>query len=375
MEHPLCDLVLLSWNHLEETQPCLESLFETTRVPCRLLIVDNGSEQDVRAFLGAVKPRGAIREVVVLQNERNEGFPKGMNRGIAASTAPFVCLLNNDLRFTTGWLKEMLRVAQANPTIGVLNPRSSTFGDRPAHGVSLQAFADGFRRFTGRYMERGMCIGFCLLIKREVLDLVGGFSEEVDRAFFEDEDFSMRVQRAGFYCVMAEAAYVYHAEHRSVRDMPEREALFVKNRRWCYERWGRWVRTAWIRCRAVRPGSNELRAWLEDLISWARRRGDLYVYVPMRGRPEQLFESVGLVPHSDIHLRRLPERLSRIAALGRILKRKKSKEKRYDMIIAPDERWARWARRLAWWHGASVVEEDNHEGLTRIWQEKSRSLS
>ena len=36
-----CDLVLLSWNHLEETKPCLESLFRTTDVPSRLLIVDN----------------------------------------------------------------------------------------------------------------------------------------------------------------------------------------------------------------------------------------------------------------------------------------------------------------------------------------------
>src|SRR3989338_7852427 len=130
-EPPICDLVLLSWNHLEETRPCLESLLAATRVPCRLLIVENGSEEDVRAFLAEVKPRGAIQEVVVLQNERNEGFPRGMNRGIRASTAPFVCLLNNDLRFTVGWLQEMINVAGSHPTIGVVNPESNTFGNRP----------------------------------------------------------------------------------------------------------------------------------------------------------------------------------------------------------------------------------------------------
>ena len=87
MTTPVCDLVLLSWNHLEETRPCLESLFETTRVPCRLFMVDNGSEPAVRAFLASVKPRKHIQEVVLLQHETNEGFPRGMNRGIRASSS------------------------------------------------------------------------------------------------------------------------------------------------------------------------------------------------------------------------------------------------------------------------------------------------
>ncbi len=178
MDTPVCDLVLLSWNHLEETKPCLESLLASTRVPCRLFIVDNGSEQDVRAFLATVRPQGAIKDVVVLQNEQNEGFPRGMNRGIHASTAPYVCLLNNDLRFTAGWLQEMIEIAQANPTVGVMNPTSSTFGNYPPRGVSLQAYADRLRSFRGQYTEVGMCIGFCMLVKREVLDRIGGLNEE-----------------------------------------------------------------------------------------------------------------------------------------------------------------------------------------------------
>ena len=229
MEAPLCDLVLLSWNHLEETQACLESLLDCTRVPCRLFIVDNGSEENVRTFLSAVKPRGAIQEVAVLQNDTNEGFPRGMNRGIQLSRAPYVCLLNNDLRFTVGWLQEMIEVAKANPSVGVINPKSSTFGDYPARGQSLQDYANTLRAFQGQYVEVGMCIGFCMLMKREVLDRVGGLSEEVERIFFEDEDFSMRAQRAGYHCVVAWGSYVYHAEHRTVRKMPEREALFQRN--------------------------------------------------------------------------------------------------------------------------------------------------
>ena len=367
----VCDLVLLSWNHLEETQPCLESLLATTRVPCRLLIVDNGSAEAVRAFLAAVKPRGAITEIVVLQNETNEGFPRGMNRGIEASLAPYVCLLNNDLRFTIGWLQELIDVARAHADVGVVNPTSSTFGNYPPRGMSLQQYADGLRRFHGDYTEVGMCIGFCMLITREVLKRIGGLNEEVERIFFEDEDFCMRAQRAGYRCVVAKGAYVYHAEHQTVSKMPEREALFARNQRWCHERWGRWVRVAWPRFEPVVPGSPELRAWLERLLKAARRRTHVYVFCPTpRGVDKAaLFRSVRLIPHADIHWHPVPRRLARWAALGGILKRRK---KPYDVVVSPDTAWGRRLQGLRWWHRATVVPESDEAALTAEWQRRAR---
>ena len=370
----ICDLVLLSWNHLEETKACLESLLDATRVPCRLLIVDNGSEADVRAFLASVKPRGAITAVEVLQNDTNEGFPRGMNRGIHASTAPFVCLLNNDLRFTAGWLREMIDVAQANPSVGVVNPTSNNFGNRPPPGMSLDAYAERLRARRGQFVEVGMCIGFCFLIKRELLDRIGGLTEEVERIFFEDEDFSMRAQQAGFRCVVASAAYVFHAEHQTVKEMPEREALFSRNQRWCNKKWGRRLRLAWPRFEPVVPGSDELRQWLERLLRWARRRTHVYVYSPTPEgvMKDELFRSVGLVPHADVHWQAIPAAMHKWVAAGLILKRQK---KRFDIIAAPDEAWGRAISRLRWLHRAVVVPESSEEQLTEQWQRTSRSPS
>ncbi len=367
----VCDLILLSWNHLEETQPCLESLLACTVMPCRLFVVDNGSEADVRAFLAMVKPRGAIKEVVVLQNETNEGFPRGMNRGIRASSAPYVCLLNNDLRFTRGWLAEMMHVAAANPSIGVINPRSSTFGNYPPAGTSLQAYADGLRVQHGFFTEVGMCIGFCMLIKREVLEKIGGLNEEVERIFFEDEDFCMRAQQAGYQCVVVAASYVYHAEHKTVQKMPEREALFARNRQWLRQRWGRRIRLAWPRFTPVEPGSDALRQWLTQLIGWARRRVHVYAYCPMpKGlTAEALFRSVGLVPHADIHWYAVPSWAPRWAATALILKRQK---KRFDLIASPEEAWGRRMDGLRWGHRAVIVPAGDHTRLTEEWT-RSRS--
>jgi len=294
-----------------------------------------------------------------------------MNRGIAASRAPYVCLLNNDLRFTKGWLEELLAVAQADPRIGVLNPTSSTFGARPPRGVSLQQYADALRvHHRGVYREVGMGIGFCLLIKREVLDRIGGLSEEVERIFFEDEDFSMRAQRAGFQCVVAAASYVYHAEHHTVRKMPEREALFARNQRWCHAKWGRWVRIAWPRFRPVSPGTAELRQWLERLQRWARRRVHVYVYSPLPNgmTADALFRSVGLVPHVDILWHAVSTYSAPLVAAGLILKRQK---KPFDLIAAPQGRWAEVMRRLRWVHHAEVVAQDDEAGLLAHWQQRA----
>ena len=374
METPVCDLVLLSWNHLEETRPCLESLFETTRVPCRLFIVDNGSEPDVRAFLASVKPRKHILEVVVLQNETNEGFPRGMNRGVRASTAPFVCLLNNDLRFTVGWLEEMIEMASANPSVGVVNPTSNTFGNIPPDGMSLEAYAVHLRSLRGRFKEVGMCIGFCFLVKRDVLDRIGGLSEEVERIFFEDEDFCMRAQEISYRCVVARASYVHHAEHQTVRKMPERETLFTRNQAWCNAKWGKRIRIAWPRFDPPTPGSDELRAWLTRLLAWARRRSYVYVYAPTpRGLgADALFESVGLVPHADIHWRGISPTLAEWTAVSLILQRRK---KPFDIIVTPTPSWGRRIGHLGWLHRAAVVPAEDEEQLTLQWQHRARSPS
>lgn len=373
MTTPVCDLVLLSWNHLDELTQCVDSLVATTRAPCRLLIVDNASDVATRQFLSTIKPRNAIIDVVLLQNETNEGFPRGMNRGIHASTAPLVCLLNNDLVFTRGWLEEMVALANSHPDIGVVNPTSNTFGNHPRNSQSLQAHADSLANQRGVYTEVGMCIGFCMLIKRDVLSRVDGLSEDVDRMFFEDEDFSMQAQAAGYRCVVAAGCYVYHKEHTSVRDVPEREALFAKNQRWCQEKWGRRIRIAWPKFAPLIPGSTELRQWLQSLIELARRRVYVYVYAPLARSIDgnALIRSVGSVPHADIQWRTIPRAMARWSAAGLILARQK---KPFDLIAAPDDRWAHLMMRLRWIHRADVVLQSNEQELTEQWRRKSRSL-
>ncbi|MBI2174376.1 MAG: hypothetical protein HYU33_04195 [Candidatus Omnitrophica bacterium] len=215
-----------------------------------------------------------------------------------------------------------------------------------------------------------MCIGFCFLIKRELLDRIGPLTEEVERIFFEDEDFCMRATEAGFQNVVAEASYVYHAEHKTVRKMPEREALFARNRDWLREKWGRRLRIAWQRQNPLILGSDDLRSFLQELVAWARKRTLLYVYSPGKDSVrDALFRSVDLTPHADIHWHAVPPLFSSWHSAMRILMRRK---KRFDIIISKDPAWQRMMCSLQWWHGAVVVSEDPH-AIEATWK-KLRSL-
>jgi hypothetical protein len=131
---------------------------------------------------------------------------------------------------------------------------------------------------------------------------------------------------------------------------------------------------AWPRFEPVEPGSEELRQWLERLLAWTRRRIHVYVYYPTPPRmtKESLFRSVGLVPHADIHWYTIPKPFASVTALGSILKRRK---KPFDLIVAPEARWARLANGWRWWHRAHVIPESDDAQLANRWKETSRSQS
>jgi hypothetical protein len=93
--------------------------------------------------------------------------------------------------------------------------------------------------------------------------------------------------------------------------------------------------------------------------------------MPSQMTVRELFQSVDLVPHADIHWYPIPQRFVRLAAVGYILKRRK---KRFDIIVATDGRWQRAIDRLGWWHGACVIPETDEARLHDQWRHASRSL-
>src|SRR3989338_3417363 len=246
---PVCDIILLSWNKLLYLQPCVESLFKHTKLPINLFIVDNGSGAETVNYLqklGITQHQENIHLQIIYNNE-NLGFVGGMNQGMKLSTSPYVCLLNNDTLFTANWLELCLKTFESNPQIGIVNPNSTTFGVWPKKNQSVEDVAfEILKRWADQPItEIGSAVGFCMFIKREVIEKIGYLEESLYKFFFEDADYSKRAKLAGYKCVVANQAYVFHYEHKSFKNKKHRDQFFKKNQKWFFEKWGKPLRIFW----------------------------------------------------------------------------------------------------------------------------------
>lgn len=355
MQLPLCDIVLLSWNNPSLLKNCVESVFKNTGLTARLIIVDNASNEETIHYLRSLKSGNRI-SVTVLYNSTNEGFARGNNRGIRHSSAPYVCLLNNDTLVTPGWLNIMIEAAQTDAAIGIVNPSSNSFGGGPDRFdlAGVEDYAKT-RKEQARVVEMGAAIGFCLLIKRAVIDTIGGLDEQYERAYYEDIDYCLQAKRAGFICAMATGAYVYHVEKASSGGRTKNIPYIERNRRRFLKKWGRTQRILYpLYLRKLWVESSQLHKTLSRLIQWTRgghRFIDLACYNPENYAMGELFQKASLMEHADIHLLSFDgnPKLFPWKVLKRALLKRKKPYRFYDSCQPQAKRLmdrTRWLHRL-----------------------------
>ncbi len=225
-EKPRASVIVLTWNALDYTRQCAESLLTHTDPRHELIFVDNGSRQDTLDYLAELEAQ--FGQVKVICNGENRGFAGGNNVGLAAATGEYLCLLNSDTVVTDGWLDRLMRPLEDDPRLGLVGPVTNqitggqklpvvTYDETTLEG--LPQFADQLAAAkAGETAPALWVVGFCLLMRREVMLRIGGLDESYGLGNYEDTDFCMRTFLSGFGAVVATDCFIHHYGSRSFVD-------------------------------------------------------------------------------------------------------------------------------------------------------------
>ncbi|NQT22584.1 MAG: glycosyltransferase, partial [Candidatus Omnitrophica bacterium] len=332
----VCDIIIPVWNQLDCTKRCIEHIVKNTRYPIRLILVDNGSDSETKHYLESLKKNLAI-DVCVIRNEENLGFIRAVNHGFKVSKAGYVCVMNNDTAPGVGWLTELVMFAEKHPDTGLLNPLCN--GHTP-RGLTINEYA---RKVAvdnkGCYMEMNQCQGFCMLIKRELIEKIGHLDESFGIGGFDDTDYSMRAHKAGYRSVCLHSSYVFHEEHISFNNMGKRKKIQASSEKEYFKKWSRHLRIAILFSVSMKTNDNEISNLLKIALFLARDWCWVNLLIfgdrNTKKRIDAVKEKISFPLHQNIKFNYLNRKIRILEIIVRILERAigTKRRKRYDHVI------------------------------------------
>jgi GT2 family glycosyltransferase len=227
--------IIVNWNGGELLRRCVESVVASPpSVTFEVIVVDNDSSDESIARLREGDAARALgTRLRVVENEENLGFGRANNQAFALTRAPLLFLLNPDTEVTTGSVDKLIAAVRSGGRTGMAGPKllnadgsvqvSVWRGDFSAWEVLLTGFRLHKllpRRARGelllaehwdysRRREVGMLSGAAMLVRREVVDEVGGFDERF-HMYGEDNEWCLRIRRAGWRLLFEPDAVVTH---------------------------------------------------------------------------------------------------------------------------------------------------------------------
>jgi len=198
------DIIIPNWNQSDLCVALLKSI-EKHSSDYRVIFVDNGSKK--REFNKIYK---VLKEMphLLIRNPENLGFVKAVNQGLAASSAPYIVIQNNDTEAVDNWLPMLKEGLDMHQSVGLSGPLTTT----------PDSWQGKWIQKTGSHLimrpKNSMLAFFCVMMKREVLEKVGYLSEDFGVGFGDDDHYCWMAHNAGYRLVLNQNLTIPH-HHRS----------------------------------------------------------------------------------------------------------------------------------------------------------------
>ncbi|MCX6113186.1 MAG: glycosyltransferase family 2 protein [Proteobacteria bacterium] len=216
---PKVVIIILNWNGKDDTIECLESLKHITYPNYEILLVDNGSTD---GSINLIMEKFA--KINMLESKKNLGFAEGNNEGIINARKigfDYILLLNNDTIVDPSFLTEMVKIGESDDKTGIIGavnyyynePERVWFCGGKFNFWNGKAYRVGVTKDDkvrqDKIDEADYVAGSCFLIKKIVMDKIGVLDKEYF-AYWEEADYCVRSQKAGFRVLYVPKAKIWH---------------------------------------------------------------------------------------------------------------------------------------------------------------------
>jgi len=228
---------MVNWNGGELLRRSVESVIANPpSVNYEVVVIDNASTDDSIHSLRAsqlahkLSGSGGLR---IIENQENRGFGQANNQAFAVTAAPLLLLLNPDTEVTEGSIDRLIATVESAPRVGAAGPRLlnadgslqiSAWRNPPAAWEILLSQLKLYlllpQRFRGELLLGGhwdharerqvpMLSGAAILLRRKVIEDVGGFDERY-HMYGEDNEWCLRMTHSGWKLLFQPAAVILH---------------------------------------------------------------------------------------------------------------------------------------------------------------------
>lgn len=195
-------IIIAVWNQLPYAKLTMEYLLKNTDPSLfELIIVDNGSRPEVKAYFDSLRDK---LDINYIRNETNAGPIRAINQGIQAAKYRYLAVMHNDvIIFENGWLEKIRNVFEKDPGIGIvgLAGRQEIYNTGCVNEASLKhnlQNEDLNPPMTEDVSEVAVVDGLCFIMRREFIEKVKGLDETYGYMHCYDLDISMESIKAGF---------------------------------------------------------------------------------------------------------------------------------------------------------------------------------
>lgn len=233
----MVSIIMLAYQNNILTVNSLDSIIYNTTADYEIIVIDNNPENN-----RLVLSKERYKRVRVIKNSYNSGFARGSNQGAAVAGGQLLLFLNNDTIVTSGWLKNMIKVINKDKKNGIVGCKLLF----PENHLIQHAGIVFVNRLPGHVYygsdpgdvpineekEYPAVTGACLLIKKRIFQLVGGFDVSYINSY-EDVDLCLKVRARGYRVVYTPESLVYHYGSKA----PGRHRYDKRNLRLFLARW------------------------------------------------------------------------------------------------------------------------------------------